>query len=544
LLPAEHPRSQCSEVRAAVASAVSDPSGKDQVFECDVALTPAAVVTGRVILPQGWTSPLDAQGERLGDVRAGLFEFAAGEAREIGSVNEAFCDAAGHFTLRANRSGEFRIIAVVDGLETQARRAELRLGTSLDVGAIELSAGASISGRVLRAGASIGAGAVVMAMPAEKPYSYVSWSTASSVWGGMQQSGERIYRSYVRAATDAPGHYQLDGLEPVPYELYVESVPAPAATAGGRPRIERTVQAPQANVDLVMLPPTVRLSLSFDGHAPQAGDLEGVTVRLAPTVAEYGAMNLDLSNRQALYGLIELQPDLDYEFRVAAGRCEALVGFVPAMAMSEERDVLLALKTRANAGALHVRLVGEGAENIESASFARIEPEASADAWPDWKVLKRSTDGSFVLANLPSGKNRLAVDTCRPFQTITGTPYLAAEFEIELPENKSIARDLLLEIGSRIRLSCKDERGGFVRATVELRDARGDKLRTDFFCLTPGMGYGCGWYLCEQGINDHPPLRAGHYELTLSAEGFETQQTPLDLVQGETRTIEVVLRRR
>jgi hypothetical protein len=36
LLTAEHPLSLRSEVRAAFASAVSDPSGKDRVFECDV----------------------------------------------------------------------------------------------------------------------------------------------------------------------------------------------------------------------------------------------------------------------------------------------------------------------------------------------------------------------------------------------------------------------------------------------------------------------------------------------------------------------------
>jgi hypothetical protein len=80
-----------------------------------------------------------------------------------------------------------------------------------------------------------------------------------------------------------------------------------------------------------------------------------------------------------------------------------------------------------------------------------------------------------------------------------------------------------------------------VRAPIELRDGRGEKLQTDFYCRSATGNYGCGWYLCEQGINDHPPLPAGHYELTLTADGFAKETVPFELVQGETRTLEVVL---
>ena len=99
-------------------------------------------------------------------------------------------------------------------------------------------------------------------------------------------------------------------------------------------------------------------------------------------------------------------------------------------------------------------------------------------------------------------------------------------------------------IGSRIRLSAKDERGGYLRAAVELRDARGDKLATDFYCITAGARYSCGWSLCEQGLNDHPPLPAGHYELTLSADGFKDEKLQLDLLQGQTQTLEPIMHRR
>ena len=59
--------------------------------------------------------------------------------------------------------------------------------------------------------------------------------------------------------------------------------------------------------------------------------------------------------------------------------------------------------------------------------------------------------------------------------------------------------------------------------------------------LTAGGRYGCDWYLCEQGPNDHPPLPAGHYEFTLKAEGFAPEVVPVDLIAGETKTLDVVL---
>jgi hypothetical protein len=123
------------------------------------------------------------------------------------------------------------------------------------------------------------------------------------------------------------------------------------------------------------------------------------------------------------------------------------------------------------------------------------------------------------------------------------THWLDDAFEVTLAADTTLEHELRLRAGGRLRVAARDEEGAFVRTPVELHDASGAKLATEFYCRLPGELFGCGWQLCDRGINDHPPLAPGSYALTLRPEGFAEEVVPFDLAAGETRLLEVTLRR-
>jgi hypothetical protein len=288
----------------------------------------------------------------------------------------------------------------------------------------------------------------------------------------------------------------------------------------------------------------IRLSFSIDGRAPKEGELDEAQVSLIPQKADATGTSLRMDRCLEVFGLLQVPADVDYEFRVAAGRFDPLITFVPALAMSEERDVRLDLRTREGASTLVVRLLTMEPREVPVARFALVDPAIPSES--DRRTIEKTIgdDGTFVLEDCSPGKYRLLVTPHGDAQRSQTGYYLPAEVDVELSSEKTTRVDVTLEMGSRVRLSAKDERGGFVRAAIELRDSRREKLETAFYCITPGGGFGCGWYLCEQGINDHPPLPAGHYELTLTADGFEPATKAFDLIQGETLTLEIPMRHR
>lgn len=200
------------------------------------------------------------------------------------------------------------------------------------------------------------------------------------------------------------------------------------------------------------------------------------------------------------------------------------------------------LRRMSSAGGIRFVLETELLQLVPALQCRSIDARTGYRA--EWTTLSRESDGTFVCRGLPPGK--IAMDLRAVAETGFSDPplLLGTTIEFDVPANEVADCAVRMEIGARLRLAAKDERGGFVRAEVELRDMQGNKLRTEFFCRTPGMLFGCDWYLCEQGINDHPALPAGKYNLTLIADGYEPAQRQFELVQGETLTLEVPMRGR
>jgi len=531
---AEHPVCLLAETRATFASAVHS------TFECDLVLTSAAVVTGRVVVPSDW-KPIQASVNDPLRPCVGLFQVESETPRVEDGLDHASCDAAGHWTLRANRSGRFIVVACAQGLRPRSIAVDLALGQSTDVGAVDLESGASISGRVLRAGQSIGAGASVSAKLKSNRRERVMIRVPDVGRFVLNPVGDGFEHERVVTRTQADGSFQFGGLAPVEYELCVDTIPEFRMAMGGRDRVELTVRAPQAGVVLEGIPPTIELAVTVNGRPPKDADLEGVFVDLVPGTRDLSGGRIDLTRASKGYGKIQLVAGVAYELRVKAGRYAPTVLPLGALAFGEQRTFALDLKPQDQMSTLVLHFIAEPPENLAVVQVAFLDASEPNDERAEWQQVKRSDQGTFVLPDRQPGSYRVLV---RPFDHWTSartTYYLGCRFSIALAPKATVQHEVKLETGGLVRLSAKDERGGFVRASVELRNTAGETIPTDFYCLTANGHYACGWYLCEQGPNDHPPLPAGHYEFTLKAEGFATEVVPVDIVAGETKTLEVIL---
>jgi RNA polymerase sigma factor (sigma-70 family) len=540
-----HPVCQLAESRVPFASAhieASAGSGRCAEFRCDFELVSAAVLTGRIDTPADW-KPVEEQGRPPARPRLGLFDFASGAPHLEQGLAHTSCDADGRWTLRVHRSGEFTLVACADGLHPLSRAVKVVLGQSVDIGSIELTRGVSISGTVRRAGHPIGAGAEVSAEA--KRDSGARISILSPEWRQAELYVVDGIAEYarIRATTIADGSYAIEGLAPVDYDVSVAQNPVTRMTLGSRRRIERTVRAPQSGVDLDGVPPTIELALTVNGRPPTDEDLEGVVVDLVPLSDGSSRGEINLTREAQGYGKIQLVAGIAYELRVRPARYAASVQPIGALEFGEERTFALDLKLQDQASTLVVRFVTEKPEDLAWATFGFSDPSKAPGERSEieWVSEDRTPDGTFVLRNRQPGTYRVRACPYKSSGTANWSYYMAAEFEVVLSPKATVSRELQLERGGRVRLSAKDEHGSFVRTPIELRNARGEQVPTEFFCLVSGGTYGCGWYLCEQGPNDHPPLPAGHYEFTLKAEGFANEVVGVDLVVGETKTLEVVL---
>jgi len=539
---AENPVCLLADARAEYTSAVFDKSPAASAyatFTCDLTLTPGAVATGRVSVPSDWKPPGGPERERRPCV--GLFDLLGSASRTEKGLDHATCDAQGHWSLRANRGGKLTVIACAEGLRPTTLVVDLVLGESTDVGAIELESGMSISGRVLRAGESVGSGVSVVAELKSDFRERLEISVPYSGRFMLDPLAGRYEHESVSTRTLADGSFRLAGLAPTEYELRVDSVPNLRMGLGGRERGERTVRAPQADVVLEGVPPTIELAVTVNAEPPKDAALEGVVVDLIPMSRESSDGAIDLTGAAKGYGKIQLIAGVAYELRVRPGRYLPTIVSIGALEPGEQRTFALDLKPQDQASTLVVRFAADPPESLATAQFAFLDASITDDEQAQWQEVKRSEQGTFVLRDRQPGNYRVLVRPYDSWDNSSKTYYVACTFPLTLASKSTVELELKLTTGALVRMSAKDERGGFVRAPVELRNAAGEKLATHFYCITAGGRYGCDWYLCEQGPNDHPPLPAGHYEFTLKAEGFAPEVVPVDLIAGETKTLDVVL---
>jgi RNA polymerase sigma factor (sigma-70 family) len=541
---AEHPLCQRGEVRVPFSSAartVGASGSEDSEFRCTLDLRAGAIVTGRLVMPEGWQPASGWEGEPVRP-RVGLFDLAEGSTSEATALDLASCDADGRWILRGSRGGVLTVVGCAEGLRPMSHAVQLTLGRSVDLGDLPVERGLTISGSVRSGGLPVGAGVEIEAnaQPRESARYTLVASNALPMQLGLWQG--RLEHSILRTRTADDGTFRFVGLAPREYGLEVRQASDTRAGVGRYPRIELTLQAPQSGVVLEHVPPVVELLVTVEGRAPTDAELEGVIVELTTSSPLSSGADLDLTRSSRGYGRIQLVAGVPYELRVRPGRHAGQTLSLPPFASGEQRTVTLDLQPDRGRSTLAVRLLTERSEELPHARIG-LEDRAAAPSAIEWVDLRRSPEGKFVLEHSP-GSYRVHVQPSTSGWLANTTLHRTAVVEVDLAAGKTLELDVQLSLGGRMRLTAKDEHGGPVRAEVELRDESGAKISTDFYCPSgEGTVFRCGGCLCEQGPNDHLPLPPGRYELRLSAEGFVRETLTLDLVAGETATRDFVMRR-
>lgn len=546
VVSADHPTCLLMERRVPFSAGrleSADPDAACTEFVCDLNLTPAAVIEGRVSVPKDWESWVGcAPKPRVAHVA--LLDVPSDPSRSVVVVDEADCDKEGRWTLRSARAGRFTVLACAEELRPTAIVTELAFRRSIGVPAIELQRGASISGIVMRKGRPIGAGATVVGQLVQRQYVDVWLSKWMSRRSNLLAANGGFEYRLVSASTLADGSFRLDGLAPAEYEVSIEDQGLSRMILGGRRAKAQSIQAPQSAVVLTGVAPEIQLKLEIGGRPTTDAELAGVTldlVSLDPNTPSGG--QIELTNTGSSYGPIQVNPGVAYELRMPGGRYAPFVLKIDALELDEQRTITLSLSPSDQAATLVIRIVTPNSEALASVQIGMNNAAAVAKEQVKWTTVQRAPDGTFVLRDQPPGSYRVHVRTFDPFDEMP-SHFIDNEFEVELFPKAKLERVVQLELGGCLRLAAKDDRGSFVRAAVVLRNSAGTKLATEFYSHNQAGVFGCGWYLCELGINDHPALPAGRYEIELTADGFTSQTAVFDLRAGGTETREFVLQRR
>jgi RNA polymerase sigma-70 factor (ECF subfamily) len=543
-LVAEHPVCLIETLRVPFASPARDTATSTigpVIYDCELTLRSAAVATGRVVVPANWT-PVIGFGREPTRPGVGLFDFSNGgpQAQEV--LEQVACDAEGRWTLRGNRGGEFTVIAIDKGLRPTAKVVTLALGQSTDVGAIELDLGASIQGRVLRSGRPV-AGAHVVASAQFQTRNRIVLSSPGSEDNCLTPTGTNDFEfESAKAITRADGSYRISGLAAADYQLQVLNLDD-AMFVGARTHFERTVRAPQSGVDLEGVPPTIELALTVNGRAPTDTEVEDLEIALVEMAKLPREFPIDLARMVRGERKIQLEARVSYELRVPAGRYAPAALAIEPLELGEERTIAVDLKPQDQESTLVVRFVADPPEALTLAQFALIDASAPRNDELNYMPVERSKQGTFVLPHRAPGRYRVLVRPFDYWKPADSSYYLATEFEVLLPAKETVEHSLQLDVGGRFRLSAKDEHGDFMLAATKLRDSSGKTLPTDFYFVDSGGLSMIGWGVQGTHANDHPPLPAGHYEITLQAQGFTDELVPFDLVAGRTMTLEVHMKR-
>lgn len=538
-----HPECLRKEVHVPYDSAIVESSSPAlcRAYLCDVDLVTAAVVTGRVVLPPDESLAV-SKGKEPRPPRVCLFEPGIGASSGGQALDSAVCDASGYWTLRASHGGTFTVIALADSLRPASIPVVLTLGSTTSAGIIGLERGGLISGVVRRQGRAVGAGYEVLATWKGRSDAIISIPSPGEHDSRLSVSQGAFEYREIRTLTRADGSYVIEGLAAAEYELRVERVPDVRSSPPANLPPARMVRAPASGVDLVDVPPTLDLSVTVSGRAPTNVELEGAIVELVWKMMPNHAAQIDLTNTEGRYGKIQLGSEGEYELRVPSGRYAPKITTIGPFECGEEHNESIDLVPQDQGCSIVVRLVTDNASTLNRIDVAVQELQSTQDE-PKWRTVP-CKDGKILIRDLPAGSYRVHVHTAGPYDGSTPLYFLRSSFDVVLPPKTTVEHELRPEFGGRIRVSVKNAHGDFVQATVDLRNFRNERVTTDFYCLKTSGLFGCADYVCAHGINDHPPLPVGHYELSLGASGLATQTVPFDVVAGETQTLEVVLQPR
>lgn len=439
-------------------------------------------------------------------------------------ANSAKTSSEGAFAFRVR--GVRRAILAISHYRFEIRSLQISLPQSgrLDVGAIQLSAGAAISG-VIR--------------PATPEYPLhlirmVAWPSFLDREGFdktlltlddliVRKRGSTLTRYTVESQIDEGGRFAVGGLLAGPYALSVNPAKSGIVLMSGEPGFP--VEAPSAGIDLRWDSPLVIVHVVNEG-GPMSGTM--VDVQNVSGVKNFRGRSDDggrfyLAARVGERILISADsPDYAHAAIevVAGGRGEVI-------------HAELALRKVEHSTSLTLDVSDFDGRPVPNIAYALI-PAGTRVSDGAWVRELSNEEGHYEIDDIEAGSYSIEVRSNKWWRPSDFN--MPSRFQLLLEEGKRIAKRIQLEKGGQLLVSTEDEdRDSPAYAECELRSLTNE-------LLVPAFHYpGQVRVLEEMRL---PVLRPGTYVIAAELDGYEPTRETVEVMEGRRTRVQLHMRRR
>jgi hypothetical protein len=488
---------------------------------------------GRVEAPDG--SP-------AADAGAVLFSNISGEPAKL-PLARGRCDAGGAFCIDVEEPNEFILLLCAAGSEPLTRLLARPRQPETDLGAMRLSRGESITGRVSCEGEPLPRAeiAAVLDWPLETfalDDAFVKWIHGRFEW------------SFAIADSKPDGTYAISGLGKEAYKVRISSLRGRQAVLGFQQSANREVHAPAEGVDFALDAATQRFTFRYENRP-----MGGVEAQLESDGAHLNAT----SDADGLCSF-KVRP------RLEANLIASLSGFkvvrlpITAPSAGEERAQVVELEVFHPPAALVFDLVAPDDARVQRARFAFYGSEAG-DGKPtfvqdiDLKSPQRThaprnsgPHEEFVAPGIPAGVYRIVVQAgellgyaSTPLGNVPYCEYCDAEAVVSVPATGEVRRSIHLVPRATAQIAAHDRTGRGLPARARLFDTRGAALEMSLAARKNGI-----WQtLTALDENDYTTVRStlcsGPADIELSCPGYRPKRVKLAFEGQHALPIDVTL---
>lgn len=544
-------------------------SGGPTVYEARVQLVPGAVVHGRLLRPNGAPAAEGLVGALLLDRSSRARPTTKGTVVSVVPVDDqgraVECASDGTFELRLPASGRYAVASYESGWRPTTTLVEVSLGARMDLGTLVLERGHAITGRALRHGQPM-VGASISAEPprvlwARDPEDVergmAPWLDNRRTFTTQERSlrlvwlDGRFELQSQRIDVDEEGAFAFGALGSGEYRLRFVRLTASRflPSRWDNPGIddegpdEMVVLAPARDVLFEFNWTSIRFELEGVLGSDGEGRLLLRTKSLYSGnervfIPEFWSKQFLLSGDQPTH-VFQAPPNAHLSGEVTfPGRAPVPLDFWT----SEPGGEVVVPVRLVPGGEAATLVLNVGSPRVEAPEtfkvlLSRVGREEDA---PDIRMTDVE-NGQLRWEGIPPGKYRARVHAGGDrASSYPANLFFENELDVELHAGQVAMRSLTLRQGAGLRLTLRNQDGGFLAGQYELYDHLDNRV---YLVLQVG-GRASSRQVYAHGTHEsRNPLRPGRYRLALISPGYKKRDVMVDLRAGEYSDLSVTLRR-